>query len=53
MSLVQTQLKYLKVHSEEFHSNVLSCMENRRISDNNFSGKIPEFIGKWKRIEKL
>nr|GMC76789.1 probable LRR receptor-like serine/threonine-protein kinase At1g07650 isoform X1 [Ipomoea batatas] len=25
----------------------------RRISDNNFTGKIPDFIGNWTNIEKL
>ncbi|KAK4787790.1 hypothetical protein SAY86_011623 [Trapa natans] len=33
-------------------SNLIN-LNDMRISDNRFSGKIPEFIGKWKDIEKL
>lgn len=55
----------LSLHEDCDQSDSLICTEDtkkqvfiylmyfRRISDNNFSGKIPEFIGKWKKIQKL
>ncbi|KAH0868215.1 hypothetical protein HID58_075237, partial [Brassica napus] len=58
-----TNLNGLQLGSNQFNGSLPSTLarlllhevhqEDNRVSDNNFQGTIPEYIGKWSQLEKL
>lgn len=46
-------LVFLSLRYNSTTNSLYNCWYIRRISDNNFTGKIPKFISNWTKIEKL